>query len=183
MRLKCYEDLIAGYEQDTNPHTMAESKRKAKIVRKMIDGETVKNKFREIRRTGKPFTASSLSKLLVPSGSSATAQDDVDTSAYHILQNRDPSEILWETVIDRSHMEEHLLRYNRESFRAASESPLGNGLLYDAITFSVCLWRPTRSFMECLHVNGLRMITLFVSLSHPLLSLNRFMTKVPSKRK
>lgn len=73
---------------------------------------------------------------MVPSGSSASAKDHAESSAYHILNNRDPSEILWETVIDRSQMEAHLLTYNRDSFRAASESPLGNGLLYDAITFS-----------------------------------------------
>ncbi|KAI2503171.1 hypothetical protein MHU86_11274 [Fragilaria crotonensis] len=137
MRLKCYEDLIVRYETDTNPATMTASRHKAKVVRRTIDGETVRNKFREIRRTVKPFTASSLSKILVPSGSSALDQDGEEaSSAYHILQTQDPSDVLWDTVIERSQMEAHLLKYNRDSFRAASESPFGNGLLYDAITFS-----------------------------------------------
>ena len=136
MRLKCYEHLIAVYENDNNPSTMKESRRKAAIVRRTIDGETVKNKFSEIRRTVKPFTASSLSKLLVPSMTSLPKNNDEETTAYHILQRADPSEILWETVIDRKQMEAHLLKYNRDSFRAASESPLGHDLLYDAITFS-----------------------------------------------
>lgn len=137
MRLKCYEDLIVMYETDNNPATMTVSRNKARIVWRTIDGETVRNIFREIRRTVKPFTASSLSKILVPLGSSTfDQQDDEASSAYHILRNRDPSELLWDTVIDRSQMESHLLKYNRDSFRAASESPLGNGLLYDAITFS-----------------------------------------------
>ena len=135
-RFKCYEDLIACYENDNNHATVAESRREATIVRKTIDGETVRNQFREILRTVKPCTASSLSKILVPSGSSVIAQDDVEANAYHILQHRHPSEILWETVIDHSHMEDHLLTYNRDSSRAANESPLGNGLFYDAITFS-----------------------------------------------
>ena len=38
--------------------------------------------------------------------------------------------------MEREQLEKQLLEYNRESFRAASESPLGHGLLYDAITFS-----------------------------------------------
>ena len=136
MRLKCYEELLAKYEDDSDPVTIKESKRKAAIVRKTIDGETIRNKFSDIRRTVKPAVVSSLSKILVPAGSSTSDHDDADSHAYHLLQNRDPSEILWETVIDRDQMEKHLLKYNRESFRAASESPLGNGLLYDAITFS-----------------------------------------------
>jgi hypothetical protein len=136
MRLKCYEELLAKYEDDSDPVTIKESKRKAAIVRKTIDGETIRNKFSDIRRTVKPAVVSSLSKMLVPAGSSTSDNDDADSHAYHLLQNRDPLEILWETVIDRDQMEKHLLKYNRESFRAASESPLGNGLLYDAITFS-----------------------------------------------
>ncbi len=136
MRLQCNEDLIVSYKNDNNPATSKESRRKAAIVRRMIDGETVKNKFREIRRTIKPFTASCLSKILVPFTSSVPEQADEEQNAYHILQRSDPSEIIWETVIDRSQMEEHLLKYNRDSFRAASKSPLGNGLLYNAITFS-----------------------------------------------
>jgi hypothetical protein len=136
LRLQCYEDLIVSYDNDNNPATMKESRRKAAIVRRTIDGETVKKKFREIRRTVKPFTASSLSKIFVPLTSSVSDQADEEQTAYQILERVDPSEILWETVIDQSQMEAHLLKYNRESFRAASESPLGNGLLYDAITFS-----------------------------------------------
>jgi hypothetical protein len=136
MRLKCYEDLLAKHEDDSDPVTIKKSKRKAAIVRKTIDGETIRNKFSDIRRTVKPAVVSSLSKILVPAGSSTSDHDDADSHAYQLLQNRDPSEILWETVIDRDQMEKHLLKYNRESFRAASESPLGNGLLYDAITFS-----------------------------------------------
>jgi hypothetical protein len=39
-------------------------------------------------------------------------------------------------VVERDKLEQHLLDYNRDSFRAASESPLGHGVIYDALTFS-----------------------------------------------
>jgi hypothetical protein len=38
--------------------------------------------------------------------------------------------------VEREQIEKQLLAYNRESFRTASESPLGHCLLFDAITFS-----------------------------------------------
>lgn len=38
--------------------------------------------------------------------------------------------------MERSEIEKHLLNYNRKSFRAASESPCGHGVVHDAITFS-----------------------------------------------
>ena len=112
MRLKCYEELLAKYEDDSDPVTIKESKRKAAIVRKTIDGETIRNKFSDIRRTEKPAVVSSLSKILVPAGSSTSDHDDADSHAYHLLQNRDPSEILWETVIDRDQMEKSKKRPN-----------------------------------------------------------------------
>ena len=43
---------------------------------------------------------------------------------------------IWETVVEKDKMERQLLQYNRDSFRAASASPFGNGALYDVITFS-----------------------------------------------
>lgn len=33
-------------------------------------------------------------------------------------------------------MEKHILTYNMDSFRAAAESPLGHGVIYNALTFS-----------------------------------------------
>jgi hypothetical protein len=39
-------------------------------------------------------------------------------------------------VMDRTNVEQHLLNYNRESFRAASASPCGAGKFLDDMTFS-----------------------------------------------
>ena len=55
LRMKCYEDLLLHYEGDTNPSTQPESRRKGKIVRNTIDGETLRNKFRDIRRVVNPL--------------------------------------------------------------------------------------------------------------------------------
>jgi hypothetical protein len=38
--------------------------------------------------------------------------------------------------VNRKEIERHLLQYNRDSFRAASESPCGHGIIHDALTFS-----------------------------------------------
>ena len=135
-RLKCYDDLLATYADDTNPATKSESSRKAKIVRRTIDGETLRSKFQHIRRVVRPSSHSSLSKILIPRSRNQQEGPTTQDDAYHLLQNTDPNDLIWETVVDRDEMEQHLLKYNRESFRAAAESPLGQGLVYDAITFS-----------------------------------------------
>ena len=44
--------------------------------------------------------------------------------------------LIWDTVIERTDMEAHLLAFNKEAFRAASESPCGNGVIHDALRFT-----------------------------------------------
>ena len=134
LRLKCYEDLLEVYQDDTNPATKAESRRKAKVVMNTISGETTRRVFNNIRRIVKPSETSSLSKVLIPPASLSSESDEY--SSYNILQTNDPSNILWETVVSRDELERHILQYNRDSFRAASESPCGHGVLHDALTFT-----------------------------------------------
>ncbi|KAI2506261.1 hypothetical protein MHU86_8196 [Fragilaria crotonensis] len=55
-------------------------------------------------------------------------------SAYQITQEH--TDIPWETVFTREELEKHILDYNKESFRAASESPCGHGIIHDALTFT-----------------------------------------------
>ena len=93
-----------------------------------------RNKFRDIRRIVKPTTVSSLSKILIPRLPEST--DSSPHDIYHLLQDTPADQLLWETVVDRDQIERHLLDYNRDSFRAASESPLRSGVIHDAITFS-----------------------------------------------
>ncbi|KAI2494702.1 hypothetical protein MHU86_19837 [Fragilaria crotonensis] len=60
-----------------------------------------------------------------------------DSQIYELLQQTDPEDLLWETVINRDDIERHLLTYNRNSFRAASESPCGHGVIHDALSSSL----------------------------------------------
>ena len=132
--MRTYEELLEKYEEDMNSTTMSESRRKAKIVRDTIDGEVLRTKFRDIRRIMRPSTSASLSKLLIPRR--ADAQQPDSTEIYNLLQNTAEEDLVWETVVERDQLERHLLDYNRDSFRAAAESPCGHGIIHDAITFS-----------------------------------------------
>ena len=59
-----------------------------------------------------------------------------DTPAYSLLQSTAPSDVVWEKVIDRVAIERQILRYNRDSFRAAAESPCGHCHIHDELTFT-----------------------------------------------
>ena len=56
--------------------------------------------------------------------------------AHQVLNETSPDNIVWDTVITQSEIEAHLLTFNREAFRAASESPCGHGVIHDALTFT-----------------------------------------------
>jgi hypothetical protein len=51
------------------------------------------------------------------------------------------------TFLDEDDIERHQLMYNRHSFWAALESPCGNGLIHDALTFS-SLSQDSRSILD-----------------------------------
>jgi hypothetical protein len=53
-----------------------------------------------------------------------------------VIAESAPEDLVWETVVDKEAMETHIQHFNRTSFRAASESPCGHGLLHDALTFT-----------------------------------------------
>ena len=130
LRLQTYHDLLATYEDDMDPKTRSESSRKARIVRNTIRGETTRHTYKNLRLTLKPSPQSSLSKLQVPSGLS-----EMD-STYLTIQETPLEDIVWDTVFDRSDIEKHIAKYNRDSFRAASESPCGHGVIHDALTYT-----------------------------------------------
>ena len=135
VRTKCYDDLLDQYENDNNPDTKPESQRKAKIVRTTIDGEVTRNTFRDIRRIVRPTTVSSLSKIMIPCRPESP-EHTPSNETYSLLQETPVEDLIWETVVERDQIERHLLDYNRESFRAASESPLGHGVIHDSLKFS-----------------------------------------------
>jgi DNA-binding transcriptional MerR regulator len=139
-RFKTYRDLLATYTNDTNPITRPESNRKAKIVKRTMRTERIRRMFHKIRTTAKhilPSSQSGLHQVKIP-----VIPDQNPDNKHHPEQFQDfisctPAEsIEWETEIDRDKVEEYLLQYNKQSFRAAAESPCGHGTIYNAITFN-----------------------------------------------
>lgn len=72
-------------------------------------------------------------KIMIPR---PPTQEFGDENTYQLLQQTDPEDLIWETIISKEDIERLLLTYNRHSFRAASESPCGHGVIHDALTFS-----------------------------------------------
>lgn len=133
LRLRTYQDLLDTYNDDDNPVTKGESKRKAKIVQKTLSGENIRHAFGNIRQVVRPTEQSGISRVLVPSN---TSLDSDHLSSYRITQDTPNEDILWTTVVTREQIDRHLLQYNRDSFRAAAASPCGHGIIHDALTFS-----------------------------------------------
>ena len=100
-----------------------------------MDDEVIRTKFRDIRRVVKQTAVSSLSRVLIPRLQDPTDPHSSD-DLYTLLQSRDADDIVWETIAERDEIERHLTEYNWASFRAASESPCGHGVIHDANSFS-----------------------------------------------
>jgi hypothetical protein len=135
LRHQTYYDLLALYEDDTDPSTKTESIRKARIVRNTLAGECTRSTFANLRRVVKPTTTSPLSKVMIP-GASAHFDPDTDSVYQHLQANTQHDTMMWETIVERPELERHILNYNRESFQAAASSPCGHGIIYDALTYT-----------------------------------------------
>ncbi|KAI2491599.1 hypothetical protein MHU86_22971 [Fragilaria crotonensis] len=134
-RQQSFQDLLDTYDADTNHHTKHESMRKAKIVRRTLSSESNRNMFSHIKNLIKPGEYSPLTKLKIPrekEASKVTQPGDVHT----VLEETSPADIMWDTIISREEIEAHLVKFNRDAFRAAASSPCGNGTIHDALTFT-----------------------------------------------
>jgi hypothetical protein len=135
-RNQSYQDLITTYNEDHNPSTQARSRQKATIVANTVRNETCRRIYNKISGVIKPATHSAgLSKLNIPRQKDCTSATQPN-EVHQILKTHAPDDLIWDTIINKEDIEQHLLTYNREAFRAASESPCGHGIIYDAITFS-----------------------------------------------
>jgi hypothetical protein len=139
LRYKSYAELLAIYEMDPSP----ESQRKSKIVASTIRTEKCREMFRQIRISARPFQENSggLSSVMIPRITNLSPdQDDssqpITLDIYKWLAEQPHGPSQWDTIIERSEMENHLLKFNHASFRAASASPCGQGVIMDALTFS-----------------------------------------------
>ena len=135
LRMKSYEELLTTYAEDVDPMTKNESERKAKVVLRTLKTEMCRKTFSDLRHVFKPSERSALSQILIPVND-ALASSGSTSNLQEILRETPPEELRWDTIVDRTEMEKHLLEYNREAFRAAAESPCGHGLIYNAITFT-----------------------------------------------
>lgn len=135
LRSQSYHDLMLSYEDDVDPSTKASSKRKLKIIRRTILSENQRRLHRSLGNIVKPTVHTPLNKILVP-----RYQDDLNlphpSEMYNMIHHPTPREVVWDTIIDRTDMEQRLLSYNRDSFRAAADSPCGHGVIFDALTFT-----------------------------------------------
>ena len=135
LRMLSYDNLLNRYEQDKNPLTSAESKSKAKIVRRTIQTESTRSLFANLRHQLKPSDFSQLSKILIPRHKDLPPTP-IGSDIHQILEDNDPTDLIWDTVVSKEDMERHLLNFNREAFRAASSSQCGNGRIFEALTFT-----------------------------------------------
>jgi hypothetical protein len=65
-----------------------------------------------------------------------TAAETTTSDRYDNLATTLEGEVRWETILDREKMEQHLLEYNRNSFRGPATTPCGHGRILDAVTFT-----------------------------------------------
>ena len=133
LRYRSYTDLLATYENDTNPSTQRESTRRARIVNNTIKSEQSRAMFANIRNTVKPPNTGGLSRLLIPRSRHST---DPPENFQTFLKETTPEDIQWDSILDKTTIDSNLLRFNREHSRAASASPCGHGSIFKKLTFS-----------------------------------------------
>jgi hypothetical protein len=133
LRYRCYTDLLATYANDHNSSTSRDSERKARIVTNTIKSEQCRAIFSNIRTTVKPGTNGSLNRLHVPRH---RATSDYPDNFQDFLATHNDPDIVWDSLLDKSSIDKHLLRFNRQHFRAAATSPCGNGIIHDQLSFS-----------------------------------------------
>lgn len=136
LRNQSYHDLMLSYEDDDNPETRVSSKRKLKIIKRTILSEHQRRLHKSLGNIVKPSTYTPLDKILIPRYKDDN-QPTEPQNVYNMIHHPTAREMVWDTIIDRTAMESHLLSYNRDSFRAAAASrPCGNGVIFDALKFS-----------------------------------------------
>ena len=138
LRFQTFQDLLAKYEGDSDPITRPESNRKAKIVKRTMRTERIRSMFRNIRTTIKnvlPGQQTGINQIKVPKIPHQLEQPNPDEFQEYIASTP-TNDIVWDTILDQATIENYLLRYNRQSFRAAAASPCGHGIIYNAISFT-----------------------------------------------
>jgi hypothetical protein len=135
LRHQSNHDLMLSYEDDENPATRDASRRKLKIIRRTILAENQRRLHKTLGQIVNPTVFTPLDKIMVPRHEDEH-EPPAPSEVYNMIHHPTQREMVWDTIIDQPTMESHLLSYNRDSFRAAAESPCGSGVVMDALTFS-----------------------------------------------
>ena len=123
--------ILAKYEAGGTSLSPSEVQRRSAGIRNTLTNEACRGKYANIRNQTKKEERSGLQHVNAPADSIKQ-----NISAYAFLQSTPTPDVVWEKVIDRVAIERQILRYNRDSFRAAAESPCGHGLIHDELTFT-----------------------------------------------
>ena len=135
------DSLIAALELQSDP----DSKRSLKDLKALKRAEKQSQTFSKIRRLLKPSNSGAVSRLDVPQDMAQHIQNrpsgqvegqitNDDKNLKDILQRtikvkrQDGAEV-WETLVDKAHLESSLLMYCEEHYQQATTTPLGSGYL------------------------------------------------------
>ena len=129
-RMRNLYELLAVYDSYGASISPTESRKRAAIVRRTIQTEICRGVYGNIRQQTRPIERSGIQHVNIPRESLR-----LQTSSYQYLQSN-PTDVIWEKIVDRTAIEHQILQYNRESFRAAAVSPCGHGIIHDELTFT-----------------------------------------------
>ena len=130
-----YKDLLAICNADMATSTKSKSQRKAKFVNQAILSESTKDVYSRLKNIVKPSEFQALSKIEI-SRPDTQLEPTLPGQIHSALDRFAPDNSIWDTIIAKEDMEEHLLQFNKIAlFKAASESPCGNNVIHDALTY------------------------------------------------
>ena len=129
---------------DDEESEAAENKIKIRRIQQLINIENMRKPFRAIHSSVTPGHGGGLSKLFVPSGVKdkkvaarfCSPDGTVNRSQLIKMAQSDKLSVEYKTLLDCDEIDAELLRYNRDWFRQASETPFGHGELFDMLGFS-----------------------------------------------
>ena len=105
-RFRSYTDLLAKYETDIDSSTKKVSTENAAIVRNTIRSEQCRRQHRNIRNVVKLNETNGLNRLMIPR---KREQAEYPDDFQHFLSTTDPTDIIWDTVLDKETIESNLL--------------------------------------------------------------------------
>ena len=117
---------------------------KIRRIHQLINIESMQKPFRAIHSSVTPGNGGGLSKLFVPSGVKdkniaaryCSPDGSVNCAQMIKMAQSDKHSVEYKTILDPDEINAELLRYNREWFRQAADTPFGYGELFDMVGFS-----------------------------------------------